>query len=414
MIMNQESSAQSAYDVVIVGGGLVGMSLALALKNISWRVALIEAVTPKSSTPPSFDDRGLALSMATQRILSTLGLWENLQSRATPIKSIHVSERGRFAATRIHAQDHQIPALAHVVLAKNLGEAMLGSLSTANNCTTLWPARVIDVRTNTTSACLKIETAQGRQQIEARLIVIADGAQSTARSSLKIPVRERDYGQTAIIANVQTSRPHQNIAYERFTPQGPVAMLPQLEGRYGLVYVRPTALARTAMELPDAEFMTEVQTIFGRRAGDFIGIGKRTSYPLRLCVAERVAGGRFVMAGNAAHAIHPNGAQGFNLGIRDVGVLSDLLHDAERRQCDPGTELVTKEYARRCAEDHANTVRYTDMLPRLFYNDLLPHSMLRSLGMLAVDLVPVLKNELVRIGSGLRGASSRPLRGLPL
>jgi 2-octaprenyl-6-methoxyphenol hydroxylase len=414
MNMDDSKKAASAYDVVIVGGGLVGISLAVALKDTSWRVALIEAAAPRSPSPPSFDDRGLALSIATQRILSSLALWESLQSRATPIKSIHISERGRFAVTRIHAEDYQVSALAHVVLARTLGEVMLESLAAAENCSTMWPARVVGASTRAEAAYLEVDTPSGHQQIKAGLIVIADGAQSTARNSLRVATHERDYGQTAIVSNVQTSNPHQGIAYERFTPQGPVAMLPQLEGRYGLVYVRPTALANSAMELSDTEFMAEVQSVFGRRAGDFVAIGRRACYPLRLCVAERVAGQRFVIAGNAAHAVHPNGAQGFNLGVRDVGVLSELLHDADRSHQDPGIEMLTHEYARRCAEDHARTVRYTDLLPRLFYNDLLPLSLLRSLGMLTVDLVSPFKAELFRTGSGLRGAASRSLRGLPL
>jgi 2-octaprenyl-6-methoxyphenol hydroxylase len=406
------STAIERFDVAIVGGGLVGLSLAVALADSPLRVVLIEAAAPQAALPPSFDDRGLALSIATQRILGGIGVWDSLRDQATAVTAIHVSERGSFAATRLLAGEFGVDALANVVLARDVGGALLKKFAESPRATMLCPARVVDVRTDAASALVTVAHGSVERPLEAALLVVADGAGSLARTRLGVEVRERDYRQTAIVSNVRTSRPATGMAYERFTASGPTALLPQREGRFGLVHVLPTAEAAQALAMPDESFLAAVQSRFGRRAGDFQAVGRRSQYPLRLCVANRVAGRRFVIAGNAAHAIHPNGAQGFNLGIRDVAVLTDILQQAAHDGVDPGADAITSAYAHRCSDDHARTVRLTDTLPSLFYNDWLPHRVLRSLGMMAVEMLPPLKRELFNIGSGMRGSPSRLLRGL--
>lgn len=406
------SSRPETFDVAIIGGGLVGMSLAVALSGTALRVVLIEAVAQQSDSPPSFDDRGFALSIATQRILSGLKIWELLRERTTPVTSIHVSERGRFAATRLQAGDFGVDALAHVALARDVGAALRARFDASPNVTMYCPARVVDVSIDAAAATVLVAHGDLERPMQAQLVVVADGAASVARARLGVGVRERDYQQTAIVTNVRTGRPADGIAYERFSPTGPTALLPQREGRFGLVHVLPSAVAERVLALPDEPFLADVQARFGRRVGDFVAVGRRSQYPLRLCVASEVAGQRFVIAGNAAHAVHPNGAQGFNLGIRDVGVLAELLQQAARDGSDPGSEVLTAAYAQRCRADHARTIGFTDALPSLFYNDWLPHRLARGLGMMAIELLPPLKRELFRAGSGLRGAPSRLLRGL--
>ncbi len=402
------------YDVVIVGGGLVGATLACALREAPLSVALLEAAPFEVDTPPSFDDRGLALSPATQRVLSGIGVWPNLAPAATPVRAIHVSERGRFGVVRLYAEEFGLDALAHVSLARDLGASLMHRLQAQGNCELHCPARVVGLRHDRDATEVTAQRGEDRYTIEARLLIVADGAQSPSRSLLNIGVRERDYGQTAIIANLRTGRPHDNVAYERFTPDGPAAVLPQQAGRCGLVYVLPSAAATAAASLPDDAFLALVQERLGRRLGEFAGLGRRSMYPLRLVIADRIAGARYIVVGNAAHAVHPNGAQGFNLGVRDAAVAAECVIDAARAGLDVGAEAVTGSYAARCRADHQRTIRFTDGLTRVFYNDWWPHAVARQAAMLAVELVPLLKRRLVADGSGLRGAPSRLLQGRPL
>jgi 2-octaprenyl-6-methoxyphenol hydroxylase len=404
----------NCYDVVIVGGGLVGATLACALRDTPLSVALLEAVPLNADAPPSFDDRGLALSPATQRVLGGIGVWPVLARQATAIRAIHVSEKGRFGAVRLYASEVGLGALAHVVLARDLGATLMQRLSGSANCQVHCPARVVGLRHGVGAIEVAVERGTERYAIEARLLVVADGAQSVSRQLLGIRTRKRDYGQTAIIATLQTARPHENVAYERFTPEGPVAVLPQQGGRCGLVYVLPTAAAAVAASQPDGAFLEQVQVRFGRRLGAFSAIGGRSRYPLRLTVAERIAGDRYVVVGNAAHAVHPNGAQGFNLGVRDAATAAECILDALRAGSDIGGAAVTDAYAERCRADHRRTVRFTDGLTRLFYNDWWPHALVRQSMMLGVDLLPPLKRHLVAFGSGLRGSRSRLVQGLSL
>lgn len=402
------------YDVVIVGGGLVGATLACALREAPLSVALLEAAPFDVDTPPSFDDRGLALSPATQRVLSGIGIWPSLAPDATPVRAIHVSERGRFGAVRLHAEEFGLEALAYVSLARDLGASLMQRLRQQANCKLHCPAHVVGLRHDRAAIEVTAQRGEERYSMEARLLIVADGAQSPSRSLLNIRVRQRDYGQTAIIATMRTGRPHDNVAYERFTPDGPAAVLPQPAGRCGLVYVLPAAAATAAASLSDGAFLAQVQDRLGRRLGELSGPGRRSMYPLRLVVADRISGDRYIVVGNAAHAVHPNGAQGFNLGVRDAAVAAECIIDAARAGLDAGDASVTDGYAERCRADHRRTIRFTDGLTRLFYNDWWPHAVARQAVMLGVELVPPLKRRLVARGSGLRGARSRLLQGRPL
>ncbi|MCG3203094.1 MAG: 2-octaprenyl-6-methoxyphenol hydroxylase [Gammaproteobacteria bacterium] len=402
------------YDVVIVGGGLVGVTLACALRDAPLSVALLEAVPFDVDTPPSFDDRALALSPATQRVLSGIGIWPSLAPDATPVRAIHISERGRFGAVRLYAEEFDLEALAHVSLARDLGSSLLRCMQQRPNCELHCPARVVGVRHDRAAIGVTVQRGEERYSLEARLLIVADGAQSPTRGLLNIKVRQRDYGQAAIIANLRTDRPHDNVAYERFTPDGPAAVLPQQAGRCGLVYVAPTAAATAAASLPDGAFLAQAQDRLGRRLGELSGLGRRSMYPLRLAVADRVSGDRHIVVGNAAHGVHPNGAQGFNLGVRDAAVAAECIIDAMRAGRDIGEGSVTDCYAERCRADHRRTVRFTDGLVRLFCNESWPHAVARQAVMLGVELVPPLKRRLVVQGSGLRGVRSRLLQGRPL
>lgn len=407
-------NASDRFDVMIVGGGMAGASLACALGGRGLKLAVVEAVPLADAAQPSYDDRGLALSAASQRILEGIGVWRAVRANATPIEQIHVSERGGFGFTRIAAADYGVPALAHVVVGRELGEALNQRLREIPDCEVHCPAKVIGLALGADKVEVTLHADGGERRLSARLLVGADGVTSRVRQTLGIAVREHDYRQTAIVANVTPSRPHQNTAYERFTPHGPVAMLPHRGGRCGVVWVNETNAAAAAMALGDAEFLTQLQAQFSRRLGDLKTLGRRRAYPLKLVVAERIAGPRYALIGNAAHGIHPNGAQGFNLGLRDVAALAECVLAAQAEGIDPGKEAVMQRYADMRRRDQRRTILATDGLARLFYNDILPFKLLRNLGMVAVDTMPPLKRMLARGGSGLLGGQSRLVRGIPL
>ncbi len=407
-----------SFDCLIVGGGAVGASLACALRGTGWRIGLIEATAAPAGGPAApgtgHDDRGLALSISSQRILEGIGAWPVLAPRATPIRHIHVSEQGRFGATRLSAEDCGWPALAHVVVARALGDALYGQLAAAGHCDLICPAQLQGVEMLPDRVGVRLARDGRTQLLAARLLVAADGTHSRARNCLGVATQGRDYGQSAVVTSVTPARPREYTAHERFTPQGPIALLPQGGDRHGLVFVRHSAQAQRLLELPDGEFLGELTRQFSRRLGDFKQPGRRRIYPLRLVTAARVAGPRHVIIGNAANTLHPNGAQGLNLGLRDVAVLAELLHAAARAGRDPGESAITTAYAERRRGDHRRTVNFTDGMARLFYNDSPPLVLLRRLAMWGADALPPVKKELIRAASGLRGMTPALARGLPL
>lgn len=393
---------------------MVGASLACALKDQPLRIALVEAVPIQSDSQPSYDDRGLVIAPASQRILYGLGVWDALQADATPIERIHVSDKGHFGFTHLDAESANLPALGHVVVARAIGQALVTAIHSQDNLDFLCPARVGQVELHPDYVQVEIADADQRRQVTTRLIIVADGAQSSVRGQLGIQVREHDYQQTAIVANVSPERAHANTAYERFTSTGPLAVLPLTSQRCVVVWAVARDTADALLARDDIEFLNELTRRFGNRLGRFLKVGRRRSYPLKLIVAEEQAGPRHVVIGNAAHTIHPNAAQGLNLGLRDAAALAEQIVDALRQGQDPGDTAVLRTYAVQRHADHRRVIRFSDGLARLFYNDILPFVVGRNLAMLAVDLVPPLKRGLMRQAMGLEGRQPRLARGLPL
>ena len=389
------------YDVAIVGGGMVGASLACALAGGPLRVALIEAVAAESDQQPSYDDRGLSLSLASRRILEGLSLWPSLAPAATPIEHIHVSDRGRFGFVRLHAADMGQPALGYVVPARELGRALLQGVSDAPNVDFLCPARVAAAQPGAEGVRLQLQDADPVAGLHCRLLVVADGTRSPLRESLGIPVATRDYYQAAIVATVTPQRPHRNWAYERFTDTGPLALLPLKDWRCVLVHAVPAGEARAWMELGDEEFLARAEARFGRRLGRLLKVGTRKSYPLLKVEAQAQVQGRVLLLGNAAHTLHPNGAQGFNLGLRDVAGLAE--HLAAAAHTDPGARHLLEDYVASRRADQRRILRFSDGLATLFYNNHPAKILLRDTGMLLTDLLPGLKKEIMRLGMGMAG-----------
>lgn len=406
------SESPRAFDVVIVGGGLVGASLALALADSPVRVLLVEGVAPDSSAQPSFDERTTALGNASRRIFQGLGVWDDIAREAAAIRTIHVSEAGSFGSARLRAVEQGVEAFGHVIPNRVLGAALWRGLQRAESIARRVPARVTAVQVAADGAALTVLDADGTQEtVSARLLVAADGANSVVRAAAGIPAQIEDYEQVALTAAVVTDRPHDGTAYERFTSTGPVAVLPLHGGGYGTVWACAPTRAAELLALPDTAYLSELQARFGWRAGRFLRAGRRASYPLKLSRAVTTVGTRTVLVGNAAQGLHPIAGQGFNLGLRDAALLAERIVAGAG---DPGAPQLLHDYAQARAADRGGVVRFTDSLVKLFTSRLPGASMLRNLGLVAFDLSPPAKRALARVSLGFGGPTPRLSRGLPL
>jgi 2-octaprenyl-6-methoxyphenol hydroxylase len=399
------------FDVAIVGGGMVGASLAVALEGLGVRMAVIEAVPHDAQAQPSFDERTTALSNGSRRILESLNVWPAVSATATPIRKIHVSDQGRFGFARVDAVEQGLNALGYVVPNRALGSALWKPIADSANVRVYCPARVSSVTPAEDAVELIITgPAGGQTTIMARLVVAADGAQSAVRAAFGVAAEVRDYDQTAVITAVLPQRFHDYVAYERFTASGPLALLPLADGRCTLVLTLKPARAALAMGWSDQEFLAEVQGRFGFRLGRFLQVGRRVPYPLSMTRSSRTSAGRCVIVGNAAQGLHPVAGMGFNLGLRDVATLAELVaeHPGEL-----GESLLAQYDAWRAA-DRGGIIAFTDGLVRLFSSPSIAVQRLRNLGLLAFDVLPPAKAALSRLSTGASGRIPKLARGVAL
>lgn len=412
------SNASVDYDIVIAGGGMIGTSLALALAPLGLRIAVVEAIERGAPAQPSFDDRSTALSRSSQRMFEAMGLWPDIVRASTPIRHIHVSDRGRFGFSHIDAEEQGVEALGYVVINRVLGGVLQQALAEADGVDVLCPARITGIELTADRASAEVAFDSGETRTpSAGLLVAADGARSTIRERMGITAEHVSYGQHAVIGNLETERPIANVAYERFTEQGPLALLPIADERTAFVWTVSESDAERAMALDDSACLDELQAAFGFRLGGFSRIGKRAAYPLTLSKALRLTAERSVLVGNAAHGLHPVAAQGFNLGLRDVAALSDCIADALQEmpgQADIGSAALLSRYAEWRRGDQKKLVGFTDGIVRLFGSGRPASRLARNLGMLAFDLVPGVRGEFARHTMGLAGRLPRLSRGLPL
>lgn len=398
-------------DLAIVGAGPIGASLACALRGCDLRLALIDAA-PAAVAKPGFDDRSLALAYGSVRILTALGLWREVPPQAVPIHTVHVSERGLPGAVRIRHTDYAVDALGYVVIARRIGALLDQGLEAAGDpLLRLAPATVTGVEFAAERARLTL--ADGRR-VSATLLVGADGAESPLRTLASVPTRRRCYGQTAVVANVQPRQDHRNTAFERFTPAGPIALLPLPDRRCSLIASVTDHLAQRLLVLPEDEFLVWLDGIFGGRLGGFSKLGRRAVYPLEQVIADAAAPPRLVLIGNAAHTLHPVAGQGFNLGLRDAAVLAELLVEAHHSGRDLGGAALAERYRAWRRADRRLMVSVTDLLPRLFSNRLAPLRAARGLGLAGLELLPGATTLLARHAMGIAGRLPRLTRGLPL
>jgi len=404
-------------DVAICGGGLVGATLALALAELALDVVLIEAHPFGTFGQPSFDDRTTALSNGSRRIFEALRVWPLLEREATAIRRIHISDRGRFGFARLDAAEQGLSALGFVVVNRVMGAALWRRLE-ESSVRILAPAKVRGMQLVDGRQRIECELGQqGSASVESKLAIAADGAQSVLREVAGIGARTWNYEQTALVTNVLAQRFHDHVAYERFTPSGPLALLPMSEGRLGLIWTFTPDVAQSVAQANDTEFLARLQEAFGFRLGRFMRVGTRQLYPLALTRADEHVADRLAIVGNAAQTLHPIAGQGFNLGLRDAASLAEVLAEGRAQQrdaFDPGDGLWLERYREWREADRTNIVRFTDGLVRLFGQPFGPIKALRDVGMLAFDLMPAAKGALSQLSLGAAGRIPKLARGASL
>jgi 2-octaprenyl-6-methoxyphenol hydroxylase len=384
--------------LAIVGGGLVGASLALALqqgaRERGWQIHLIEPFAPGEQYQPSYDARSTALSYGTRLIYQRLGLWQRIAERAEPILHIHVSESGRPGAARLDARSEGVPALGYVVENAWIGQCLWQALDervVIRHC----PAEIEHLQAHEKGYRLSFTDGQ---RLDCSLAVLADGGRSGLREQLGIEIDHEPYGQTALIANITPGKPLGGQAFERFTDQGPMAMLPLRDNRCALVWTRPEQDANRLAVVNEAQFLDELQQAFGYRLGALQQVGARHLYPLALVEAREQVRTGLVILGNAAHSLHPIAGQGYNLSLRDTQALAQVLLRSDA----PLGSLATLQDYQRCQRfDQRMTIGFSDQLTRLFGDSGVLATAGRNLGLIGLDLAPPAKRWFARQAMGL-------------
>ena len=388
------------YDVLIVGGGLVGGSLALALADTALRIGVIEAVPEDKRIASSAGDRALALAWGSAQILGQVGVWQGAEKKAAPIRHIHVSDQGYFGKLRMSAEREGVPALGYVATARTLEEEVALRLS-QSPVTMICPASVIGLKAGSEAVHVSLREGNESINLTARLLVAADGGNSTVRKLLEIGQSIRDYGQTAIVTEVNTGKSGDFTAYERFTPVGPLAFLPVAKKRYSVVWTQKADDAAELLAMSDSAFTDRLQSAFGYWLGKIALASRRQAFPLKLIRAERMADERVVLIGNAMHQLHPVAGQGLNLGLRDVAMLAEMLVARLVFGEDIGERAFLERYAQARQADLDRVIRFTDSTVRIFSTDFAPVALARNAGLLALDRFQPGKRLLAQYAMGL-------------
>jgi len=399
-------------DIIIAGGGMIGASLACALEGLGLDVVVVEAASaPDSATSAAaLDERTTALAPVTQRILQTLELWPALAPEAEAIRRIHISRRGGAGVTRLDAARDNLPALGYVVSNQVLGAALFRRLKAAGGVEVIYQARLCELVRSGGGVRVTLATDAGTRTLESRLLVAADGAASRCRRLLGIGASRHDYGHSALVTNLALRQPHGGLAYERFTPDGPMALLPMTRGLAALVLTLPQPEVDHWLECSDEALVAEVDRRLGGRLGEVESVGARQTWPLSLVRASRLTAEHGVVIGNAAHTLHPVAGQGFNLGMRDVAVLAEAI--AAAPALETGDWL--RAYARQRQADHQRLVGFSHGLVQLFGRHSPVPSPLLDAGLLGLDLCGPGKRGFARAAMGLGPGLPRLARGLPL
>ena len=405
--MSPLADTNHQFDITIVGGGMVGLSLALLLAAQGrWKVLVLESRAISAEGAPkysaSFDARSTALSWSSRCIFQKMGIWKKIAQHAQDISSIHVSDRGHIGMTRLEAEEAGVDALGYVVENSWLGAVLMQQVAEADICLK-GDTAINSITPKADSMRLEIDVAGQQQQIDSKLLVLADGADSACGKMLGINQHSKAYNHSAIIANISLDQAHNKVAYERFTDQGPMALLPLKDfnnsHRCALVWTQSTDQAQQLMAVDDSAFLEALQARFGHRLGSFKQVGERVSYPLALTTSEEQVRRRLVVVGNAAHSLHPVAGQGFNLSLRDIDCLAQCLKD-QPTITDVGALEPLLGYQKQRDSDQRNTLMFTDNLSKLFGLTSPAIALGRNSGLLMMDLVPTLRNQFAHFGMG--------------
>jgi len=406
------------YDIAIVGGGLVGLSLALAIgqgPQSSLRMAVVEPFplnTNGEVSNPSFDARSTALSYSTERIYRQMGIWQVLSTASSPIRQIHVSEKGRWGVTRLEAKSQSLICFGHVVPNQVLGKILFDSFTpylAEGRAELLAPMSVAEITPEVGGYKLRLTDPHNKQadrSLKAHLVVLADGGRSGLAHQLGFHYQKVDYQQHALIANVAMSKPHNGIAYERFTGDGAMALLPLTnhgaDARAALVWTVPGCQAQGLMKISGGEFLSRLQEVFGYRTGRFVKVGERVSYPLRLqTVMEQYRPG-LVLLGNAAHTLHPVAGQGYNLALRDAMALAECLKGVTTAE-QLGSAEVLSRYIGMQKADQRRTIIGSDGLLKIFGSKVGAVRQARQMGLVSLNLLAPVKNQFAQVAMGVGG-----------
>jgi len=373
--------SDSDYDIVIIGGGPVGSALALALRDSTLKICVLEA---RPANAPSTDARALALSYGSRLLLERLGVWDKMQE-VSPIRTIHISQKQSFGRAVLRAEEMNVTELGYVLPYPTLQDALTDALNNSP-AATIYGASVTHLANEADHAVISYQQDEVEQTLHARLAVVADGGKLLAG---QFPPSFHDYGQSALITHVTCAAPRANTAFERFTPQGPLALLPYKDG-YEIVWTAPHQRAQEMLDWDDAQFLSELHQHFGDRVGEFLTAGKRSCFPLGLKKAPQQSPmPHLVLLGNAAQTMHPVAGQGFNLGLRDAWELAQEILDVTPEVL--GTEEMLAAYRSQRLLDREAGIRFTDSLVRLFSNDLPLLGAARAATLSALDCLPFVK-----------------------
>jgi len=371
------------FDITIVGGGLVGTMLAIALKNTSFRVALIEAHVPEFHPQAVRDTRSLALSYASKKLIQNLGFWPEIEQFSTPIKKIHVSEEKKFSKVILEANELNCDDFGHVIPIPLLYQTLQNHLIDNSQLTAIRPAKLTAIDYESENKIWNLTLDSLPHSIQTTLLIAADGDHSFIRETLKLPTSKLDYHQTAVVSTAKISEPHDNTAYERFTKEGVLAVMPREDQHVAIIWTTENS----NVENIKTHFLSKTQFSMGYKLGKFSEVGTIQTYPLKFLHAEKQTQPGLILLGNAAHVLHPIAAQGLNLSLRDVSALSDLLTQYPDLQ-DP---LFYFAYEKKREADQKSSENFTKDLIRIFGSHNPFIALFRSVGMLAFDMIPAAK-----------------------
>jgi 2-octaprenyl-6-methoxyphenol hydroxylase len=404
---------QQHYDVIVIGGGLVGASFACALAaqptSRPLKILVTEAVQSIEQSS-SFDSRSTAISYGSRLVYEEIGIWGDMARSVTAIDKIHVSDRGHFGAARINSASMGVEALGYVAENQHIGMVLTSALKSASSIDFACPATIVSLSPAAQGMRVRIQTADAaEEEISAALVVLADGGKSTLKDQLAISSQVTEYEQHAIITNVGFSSEHHHVAYERFTEEGPLAILPlaTINGmhRGALIWTVSAKDVDTVMALPDSAFIALLQKRFGYRLGVFEKAGTRAAYPLRLSIASEQIRPGLVLLGNVAHTLHPVAGQGLNLALRNAQTLAHLLCAASLQQQALGDINVLQQFVNAQQTDQTNTVGFSHTMTKLFSSNNPVQIWVRKFGLISIDLIPAFKTGFARQAMGLAARS---------